>query len=544
MTSAGATPFDERSWTDVLSNETYVFPLDALIEPADLIQGTMPVGGVPALLHEAAHHFAMSMSVGTCIAALDAKARVLAESGDEESLLAACQIALAIRVVHELYRPAMEGLALFTELDALPGVAKVISRPLLYVARETLSEKLARNCAEDWLSELREVLWQSRQGQASMAHREEAFSRSGSDPEGYLVGYAYVKSWTRWMRARGGLLGDTDFLTYLLADYLFNDYTLVALLTDAKPSTLVANVFKYCAQRLLSVVQLTDWRERATAFEERVYGDQDLRFGDIQGPEGTLDTEAAKAGKTRLDDLLNALPEADGRAIIRRSILHLASLPVEVVPHSENRIVAYFRDFPALFVPPRPGWTPRRGNGTLDIFFEAHSASRGVALSVDGSLAHLNASPPSDDIERFTAQFALARSAAPGRSAYDACRQARGESLDETWTRVSALMPDMYRQTYAAVGFAWVSHEHQAVLFDEPFGLRSVLGDEGVHVLAVLSAASEFGVHLEGVSTDAYPDGFAKAVTSLNARAAERLGTHLVNLRTGSPGQTTFKCRV
>ena len=158
MISGGATPFDERSWTDVLSNETYVFPLDALIEPADLIRGTMPVGGVPALLHEAAHHFAMSMSVGTSIAALDAKARILADSGDEESLLAACQIALAIRVVHELYRPALEGLALFAELDALPGISKVISRPLLYVARETLSEKLARNGVEDWSRELCYVL--------------------------------------------------------------------------------------------------------------------------------------------------------------------------------------------------------------------------------------------------------------------------------------------------------------------------------------------------------------------------------------------------
>src|SRR5688500_15626460 len=99
-----------RSWTDVYTNHTFIGPLRPELGIDDVLEGRIPAFALPHFLHEATHHTCLSSPVGLAVAAIEHRARELAESASAHDRARARLYHLRVEVFLAIYRPFFEGL--------------------------------------------------------------------------------------------------------------------------------------------------------------------------------------------------------------------------------------------------------------------------------------------------------------------------------------------------------------------------------------------------------------------------------------------------
>lgn len=512
-----------QSWNDLLTNETFVQPLNDLVEPAHLISRAVPPVAVPSLLHELAHHSCLCSAVGMTLAATDMKARRLAESGDEKELRRASTIVLTNRAVIELYRPLLEGLALFAEFDALPGPSRVVSRPLLYTARHTSGPEKA----SEWELALVRTLTDARQMEVSIERRRDLLSTGLRDPGGHQLGYQYVKTWAWWAR-QWPIFCDPDFVLFFLSEYFWNDYELAALLLDEHPQEELLPskaVFEYCIQRLASVLDRgTAWEEIGAHFEQAML---DYELGPALEPgfhfgPASLPEAGQTAGRARLQEFFDALPVEDKRALSRRSLLHLASLAVEteLVDSPEGRLLKVsFRDQPLAVAKLANSYSGTDGPATFDAFIQAATHEPCIAITVKGEVAHLSAPGSHQDfIARWGRQFPIAR----GASGFEPATVAISERDDGRVSRFGASFVHGFRDVllsaYSRIGLAWIGPEGKERLLRAPAGFRSFLGADLTMSLAILASIDSSYAYLDEVAPGEHREELLAAAAAIERR--------------------------
>jgi hypothetical protein len=242
--------------------------------------------GIPLFLHEATHHWCFDTPIFWALYILQFRA-----------LGGLCKIAkkqqvvqwdiiddiYRCRAVTDLYRPIIEGLALFAEYVALPRGRFIYSHPFSQVTALCdgwLKEELE---GEEQLKAAMSLVMVARKSTGS-ARKKAGLLSMPFDPGGspYLTGHMLVCSIWRAMLMQGvSMFTNTDaFLSYLRS-YFFFDYELIAILmnNELHETAIVQAVAQHLQLRILrlfnpdlsTVFALQDPREAETGTAKDIF---------------------------------------------------------------------------------------------------------------------------------------------------------------------------------------------------------------------------------------------------------------------------------
>jgi hypothetical protein len=212
-----------RSWTDIFTNHTYISTIGPQYGPGifeAIVNGSTPDIALPQFLHEATHHGSFSTPVGTALFLLEHRARQLIASSKLNDKLTAVAYKLRINTVLTFYRPLLEGLALFAEFDSVPSHSAIASKStimaLMFFARKEAKEKGAdpfRTLMEKLLTRRRQRLFSERKTRVLNAPLD--------SPDGYLLGYLFVKSFATHAGTIARKFTDTDLALGFMQSFFF-----------------------------------------------------------------------------------------------------------------------------------------------------------------------------------------------------------------------------------------------------------------------------------------------------------------------------------
>jgi hypothetical protein len=257
------TPYGTRSWTKAFSGSTYLADVDLpaviqqLITPMERRMGERPFvkyDWLPCCLHEAMHHSCWTTKCGYANSLLHIRVRCFAVQEEltftsERRWLFVTSWVRA-HLLEALLDALGEGLALFMEMDVVPGRGRVLSRPMELVYRYAM-RKIGETKAETE-EILREALWIARIGSSSLAcprRKENLLSGPLTGHESqYLAGYLAVKSLYSASVRKCPALSDRDLFAAFLSDFFFNDLGCVAVLLDDTAES-IEPMLKYFSAR-------------------------------------------------------------------------------------------------------------------------------------------------------------------------------------------------------------------------------------------------------------------------------------------------------
>jgi hypothetical protein len=382
---------DRRSWTELVTNYTSLGGVDLDRDMESLLGwGTAPKALLPALVHEATHHWCFLSPVGFVLAHLQLRARrraALLRNGLGENLLGPLLgDVIRYETAAAMLRPLAEGLALFAEFDAVPGSgASVTSLPATLVATffGDWTSPTGVHGLWEWSSgPLRE--W--RNGEACARRKESVLGHGFEFTEGgYLPGYLTVrKLWVEAAKDDRALLNHSDlFLTFLRA-FFYHDPALVdLLLDDSPPSRDVAEaIIVHIADRFDKVQQVT--KEQVSDFENFVAlepGDREASGNSDLMNLFTNDRSLLETTRQAIDDLLAQVANPDlntvegllaivgQRTLSQRDIIHLGSQTVEVSVDGHGECAVKTGDKIVHVGRSVPGVQAGTASGRLDLVF-------------------------------------------------------------------------------------------------------------------------------------------------------------------------------
>lgn len=240
-------------------------------EWARLALGSLPVSCAPKLIHEAVHHWFFQSLVGESVALAKLLAYERVQKGD---LAGAADIACRYRCLLALFRPILEGAALFGEFDALPLSNKSAPipphkiLPLLFARAPGMAEILGRSksgFAAVVLNELRAYDY-------FVEEKCRLFEGRGDNAVNYLFGYHDIKQW--WIRFiiddNLNCYRDGSLFLKVVHMFFFNDFNIASILFDPEAS-LEASVHRlatYLDRRIKHFPELASRTELASALND------------------------------------------------------------------------------------------------------------------------------------------------------------------------------------------------------------------------------------------------------------------------------------
>ena len=176
---------------------------------------------------------------------------------------------LRLRVATQILRPIAEGLALFAELDMLPGAGQMRAPPVgwlisLFAYNEMFDQEVSCELV------FSEMMSKWRTSERGLQSKENLLAqpldvRAG----GYLPGYLIIKSlWNRYKR-NDGILSDAELFLCYIRSYFYDDLTLaVKLLNDEPIGNDCVELQQYLASR---ISQLSDLDLTGSIYEYHEY---------------------------------------------------------------------------------------------------------------------------------------------------------------------------------------------------------------------------------------------------------------------------------
>jgi hypothetical protein len=222
---------EARDFTDLASNAVFLPDINSLCNPEVIAAGRLPEHHLRLFLHEAAHHVAFDSRVGNALAALWASCGGLVYetlSSRDEPKLPARDLAV-FRTVHPLFNPLLEGTALLSEFDSIPGEMPVVSRVAQY-GMLLFGKGRISNTTGDAFREYGEWLHAARQTDEWVRRKVELLSEGIDSPQQYLLGYLGLKGIHRFTRGVCPALRDMELFLLFMYDYWFGDAGMAARL--------------------------------------------------------------------------------------------------------------------------------------------------------------------------------------------------------------------------------------------------------------------------------------------------------------------------
>ena len=422
-----------------------------------------------------------------------------------------------------------------TQFLGMDGSSRPLTTPLFVTRYVTGTRRTRRH---DWETHLFGILSDSRLTRGSIERRENVLATPFTDPDGYLLGYSYVKTWQRYVSPETPLLRDTDLATFFLVEYFFADYDLVALLLNRSDNP-ASDLFNYCRNRLVSLAAKRNWSAQVEEFEEATYSNEiDLAtITDFElHPRPPEDSPHAGTYKQLKAAVLNAHPE-DVAILGRRSLLHLVSLPVEVTRTRArgDHLVASFRGLPIVIVPTDSDYTGGGGTGTLDIVDDTASRNSAVVLCIDGKVVHAIVHDERDTyMAKWLRQFDTSRTSP--NAIVTRLSEVLGEGFDIEYANLRDAVRSRRFAAYEPLALAWAAESTRQDVIDNPHGIGGLLGSDLTYALAALSAIDVNAVRLEEAHRMEGPTvDLALAAEAINERMAP-YGVRGVILRKGNDG--------
>lgn len=533
-----------RSWTDLTTAHVFVSSLDVSLA-RELMESSLPPFVLPEFLHEATHFYCLRSPVGFAAALLEQEVLSPTTCPGHRAVAHA-----RINLLLTLYRPWLEGLALFAEFDASPGSAKSISQPLLTLVhfyRASINQP-----SDDPWFDLFKTLSTVRQSEKLISKKQLLLSTPWA-PDGYLSGYMAAKNASYAMRQMAGdPFGDTDFALEYMIRYFFYDYELVDLLTSPLSELRLDALQDHAIRRMEGLLVDGDILAARAADIER-------RLADAEGVSGAESMLFSSADRELADRLHNELTErverlpAEGQELIaRRRILRLCSADVELVSAGNQKLRVRVQgediiEFPTDAPIPAGDSQP----AMIDVYFDGSRSLTGMLIRSDSGdlLGHVYRMPPPTeelgDIDALVVsnRDALALISELEQHAAEALRRVDG--LPALLAKLHAYAVRVRDQHLGAIGMTWVPPDVRpaVVAYLQHESLRGFLTDHDIFVLAAASAVESLAARLEEAHL-ADGTNLARALPELRDKFLNFIGGTPIKLSRNAEDQTVLTCRL
>lgn len=405
-----------RSFTDPLSNATFIRDVDLRRDLGNIMAGRFPTSATVAFIHEFTHHWCLYSPVGSSLALVQLRAvrKLFARLETWDSMTEADKEDVVWDVFDDyirfdatlgMLRPIFEGLAVFAESDVRPGDSPVASNVTYWLARGFAHGHTADD--HDSFAAVGRLLQDVRIFSRRFLERKESLLAEpiSAVRTGHLAGYLFVKDlWTEAASA-DERYHDLDLFLYALRIYLFDDLGLAAHILD--PNTrdhgAAVSIGQYVAQRLNSLAQgqfalMTDDVIAAALASPPMSprtGTSSLLSDAIVnlGTEPTLWKQGRELIQDGVAELVGS-PDDDvwGDSmtwlLAQREMLVLGDVPVQVEVSKYGRVSCSSDGAPLLSGPVLEGAAEsvREGTyaGSLRAYLFPYQGFQGVSVNVDG----------------------------------------------------------------------------------------------------------------------------------------------------------------
>jgi hypothetical protein len=262
--------------------------LDALA-----VHDVLPPSFLPVFLHELTHHWCFNTSVGSALALLRQRAlRLIGGPVDVPKVQHLLyESVLRYLVALRALMPLIEGLALFSEFDAIPGDCRSISIPAkwggkFFVRMSEREPHTVEGLRQAW----QEVTRQHRTSLEGIGRKLLLLTAplEGLGRGNYLRGYLGLRAVHRTALKQSRQFDDGDFFVTYVRHLFFNDHYLAALLLASEPKEgdWVAAFLQRLNQRIACFAK-HELKTQAVAFDNLIASER----GDLESLEPEIFVE-------------------------------------------------------------------------------------------------------------------------------------------------------------------------------------------------------------------------------------------------------------
>jgi hypothetical protein len=559
----------DRSFTDPVTNATLLSSIDLEAHLGSIMQFELPGDCLPAFLHEATHHWCFFSPVGTTLAFLAQRARrraalIAAEAAPAIDAWDLVDDLVRYKAGTECLRPLSEGLALFAELDVVPGSSKVTSDVMLSAAvcfllgRSEVEEREplvglplfallhSVRCSQRTISRKTNLLLQPLRASAELS---------------YLPGYLVARNLWLEMWRRSPRLSDTDLALLYMYGYFYCDYGLVAHLLepDRQDVAAVDAIAGYVVERLQSL-PAADHEPNLDELERSADLPLHSEDGEAQPPIPNLgtDPELWELGQRRFAAMLEELhaeaasgdtpagrlAQRDLWALAQRELLCIGRDEVTVRVR-DNGWTTVFKDGVLIQAGPADDQrlAGRQGTGSLEAFLNPWRWGRYTvaAVSLDDTvvLSWFSREPSQQRLEQFRSYRLNLKRLEEENQLLDLIVTKQLEDHEDVLEVIREGLEHELDRVYGrlALGFVEPSIQEQRIAEMREHGFHSVLGRVAlVRALAWTSVVSRLGLGREELArafaeardVHRVDDDFATVVAEIRRMGTEKLGDPLV----------------
>jgi hypothetical protein len=345
------------------------------------VEGKLPDLLLPTFLHESAHHWCLSGSVGT---ALSLKIMELHRKWLESPIvLDPTSMLLQSRVssVQRILEPLLEGMALFADFDLYPGRSEVASEVLCW-ATYLFTQDINEFPVEESIARIKYLLTAYRCSELAIRRKSDILVRPlDAATGGYLLGYLTVKNLWHEARKASKRLQDADLFFTYLRNYIFEDCELVEMLLS-EPMEEYADMNRLLAHvhGRLKGLRKPDLDDRVESLEGAIVEGRSLEghWESIY-----LDGQRVAVTKKLLADLLHEITKSlvEGRPDLNEAFRDITALfhrklfiricvdDVRVRVHGDGRCTVTYHDQPMFTAPTFAGVAEGEDAGLLALYF-------------------------------------------------------------------------------------------------------------------------------------------------------------------------------
>ncbi len=236
----------DQSWVELISNLAFVSNPDQSSLPNILLGRKLPHEVFLSFVHEATHHWTFTSAWGSAAFvfhnSMTQRLKAYESAVDKSTLEEDIEWDLLsdfckYRFLMDIYKPLIEGIALFAEFDVYPTKTEAIPHHLIYTSmmfrpkggNEFWKQEYALN-----EKEYHEFLIQKRllTNKVSQRKADCLISEANLEQSPYLTGYLFVKNLQQLLIQNNPKFSDPNIFISFLREYYFNDFELVQLLFD------------------------------------------------------------------------------------------------------------------------------------------------------------------------------------------------------------------------------------------------------------------------------------------------------------------------
>jgi hypothetical protein len=410
-----------RSFTDPLSNATFIGKIDLKRDLEGIVKGRFPQSAVVPFIHEFTHHWCLYSPLGQALTLLELRAvrkvwsatrtldRELSKEELEDLAWAVLDDYSRYDVTVAVLRPLFEGIAVFAETEGLPGDTEVVLNATYWLARGFSHQHLEG--ADDIWQAVRGLLLDVRLSREFMERKESLLAEPLSAVKsGYLASYLFVKDmWTGAANSDGRFL-DKDLFISAFKSYFFDDLGLVAHLLDpesrdigaagvigdyfkTRVNALVEHGFDGIADAILTAGQGKLGVRPLTGEEDITLESMLEELPRLRTP-GDLWDLGARRLQAAFDDLLDGTNESSltqrlSWLVAQREMMAIGHTNADIIVSEVMQVGCIIDDEPLLVGPmieaAREQILPGKYAGILSAFLFPYQGFHSFAVTVDGT---------------------------------------------------------------------------------------------------------------------------------------------------------------